>query len=53
MPRRGAHIVVVCDDGSTDLTGEIAERIGAIVFAMKIMEVTVRHCRVCLIRRES
>ena len=26
-----AHIVVVCDDGSTDLTGEIAERLGAVV----------------------
>jgi glycosyltransferase involved in cell wall biosynthesis len=26
-----AHIIVVCDDGSTDLTGEIAERLGAIV----------------------
>jgi glycosyltransferase involved in cell wall biosynthesis len=26
-----AHIVVVCDDGSSDLTGEIAERLGAVV----------------------
>ena len=26
-----AHVVVVCDDGSTDLTGEIAERLGAVV----------------------
>jgi hypothetical protein len=26
-----AHLVVVCDDGSTDLTGEIAERLGAVV----------------------
>jgi len=25
------RIVVVCDDGSTDLTGEIAERLGAVV----------------------
>ncbi|MBS7635573.1 glycosyltransferase, partial [Candidatus Bathyarchaeota archaeon] len=23
--------VVVCDDGSTDMTGEIAERLGAVV----------------------
>jgi hypothetical protein len=26
-----SHIVVVCDDGSDDLTGEIAERLGAVV----------------------
>jgi hypothetical protein len=26
-----ANIVVVCDDGSSDLTGEIAERLGALV----------------------
>jgi Glycosyl transferase family 2 len=26
-----SHIVVVCDDGSNDLTGEIAERLGAVV----------------------
>lgn len=26
-----ADIVIVCDDGSTDLTGEIAERLGAVV----------------------
>ena len=26
-----AHVVVVCDDGSTDLTGAIAERLGAVV----------------------
>lgn len=26
-----AHVVVVCDDGSTDLTAEIAERMGAVV----------------------
>ncbi len=26
-----ANIVVVCDDGSSDLTGEIAERLGAVV----------------------
>lgn len=25
------HIVVVSDDGSTDLTGEIAERLGVVV----------------------
>jgi glycosyltransferase involved in cell wall biosynthesis len=29
--QKNAHIVVVCDDGSTDLTGEIAERLGAVV----------------------
>jgi len=29
--QRHAHIVVVCDDGSSDLTGEIAERLGAVV----------------------
>ena len=29
--REYAHIVVVCDDGSSDLTGEIAERLGAVV----------------------
>jgi glycosyltransferase involved in cell wall biosynthesis len=29
--QKRAHIVVVCDDGSTDLTGEIAERLGAVV----------------------
>lgn len=29
--QRYAHVVVVCDDGSTDLTGEIAERLGAVV----------------------
>lgn len=27
--QRHADVVVVCDDGSTDLTGEIAERLGA------------------------
>ncbi|HTY74031.1 MAG TPA: glycosyltransferase family 2 protein [Candidatus Nanoarchaeia archaeon] len=26
-----AHVVAVCDDGSSDLTGEIAERLGAVV----------------------
>ena len=26
-----AHIVIVCDDGSSDLTGEIAARLGAVV----------------------
>jgi glycosyltransferase involved in cell wall biosynthesis len=26
-----SHLVIVCDDGSEDLTGEIAERMGAIV----------------------
>jgi hypothetical protein len=26
-----AHVVVVCDDGSRDLTGSIAERLGAVV----------------------
>ena len=30
-----AHVVVVCDDGSTDLTGEIAERLGAVVVRHK------------------
>ena len=29
--QKHAHIVVVCDDGSADLTGEIAERLGAVV----------------------
>jgi glycosyltransferase involved in cell wall biosynthesis len=29
--QKHAHVVVVCDDGSTDLTGEIAERLGALV----------------------
>jgi len=29
--QKHAHVVVVCDDGSTDLTSEIAERLGAIV----------------------
>lgn len=29
--QKHVHIVIVCDDGSTDLTGEIAERLGAVV----------------------
>ncbi len=29
--QKHANIVVVCDDGSSDLTGEIAERLGAVV----------------------
>jgi hypothetical protein len=29
--QKHADIVMVCDDGSTDLTGEIAERLGAVV----------------------
>ena len=29
--QKHADIVVVCDDGSTDLTGEIAGRLGAVV----------------------
>jgi glycosyltransferase involved in cell wall biosynthesis len=29
--QKHAHIVVVCDDGSSDLTGEIAARLGAVV----------------------
>jgi glycosyltransferase involved in cell wall biosynthesis len=29
--QKHAHVVVVCDDGSSDLTGEIAERLGAVV----------------------
>ena len=29
--QKHAHIVVVCDDGSADLTGEIANRLGAVV----------------------
>ena len=29
--QKHSHIVVVCDDGSDDLTGEIAERLGAVV----------------------
>ncbi len=29
--QRYANVVVVCDDGSDDLTGEIAERLGAVV----------------------
>ncbi len=30
-----AQLVVVCDDGSTDLTAEIAERLGAVVVRHK------------------
>jgi glycosyltransferase involved in cell wall biosynthesis len=29
--QKHAHVVVVCDDGSNDLTGEIADRLGAVV----------------------
>lgn len=29
--QRNAHIVIVCDDGSSDLTGMIAEQLGAVV----------------------
>jgi hypothetical protein len=29
--QKHAHIVIVCDDGSSDLTGEIADRLGAVV----------------------
>lgn len=29
--QKHAHIVIVCDDGSKDLTAEIAERLGAVV----------------------
>jgi glycosyltransferase involved in cell wall biosynthesis len=29
--QKHAHIVIVCDDGSSDLTGEIALRLGAVV----------------------
>ncbi len=29
--QKHAHVVVVCDDGSTDMTGEIAERLGAVI----------------------
>jgi len=29
--QKHAYIVVVCDDGSSDLTGEIAGRLGAVV----------------------
>jgi glycosyltransferase involved in cell wall biosynthesis len=29
--QKHTHIVIVCDDGSSDLTGEIAERLGAVV----------------------
>lgn len=29
--QKHAHVVVVCDDGSSDLTAEIAERLGAVV----------------------
>ncbi len=29
--QKNAHIVIVCDDGSADLTGEIALRLGAVV----------------------
>ncbi len=29
--QKHAHIVIVCDDGSSDLTGKIAERLGAVV----------------------
>ena len=31
--QKHADIVMVCDDGSTDLTGEIAERLGAVVIS--------------------
>jgi glycosyltransferase involved in cell wall biosynthesis len=29
--QKHSHFVIVCDDGSTDLTGEIAKRLGAVV----------------------
>lgn len=29
--QKHSHIVIVCDDGSSDLTAEIAERLGAVV----------------------
>ena len=29
--QKHAHVVIVCDDGSSDLTGEIAGRLGAVV----------------------
>jgi glycosyltransferase involved in cell wall biosynthesis len=29
--QKHAHIIIVCDDGSSDLTGEIADRLGAVV----------------------
>jgi glycosyltransferase involved in cell wall biosynthesis len=31
VAQKYSHIVVVCDDGSQDMTGEIAERLGAVV----------------------
>jgi glycosyltransferase involved in cell wall biosynthesis len=31
VAQKYSHIVVVCDDGSRDMTGEIAERLGAVV----------------------
>jgi glycosyltransferase involved in cell wall biosynthesis len=31
VAQRYAHVVVVCDDGSSDLTSEIAEHLGAVV----------------------
>jgi glycosyltransferase involved in cell wall biosynthesis len=33
--QKDAHVVAVCDDGSADLTGEIAERLGAVVVRHK------------------
>ena len=29
--QKHAHVVVICDDGSSDMTGEIAEHLGALV----------------------
>jgi glycosyltransferase involved in cell wall biosynthesis len=34
--QKHAHVVVVCDDGSTDLTGEIAIRFGAVVIKHEV-----------------
>lgn len=33
--QKHVHVVIVCDDGSDDLTGEIAERLGAVVVRHK------------------
>ena len=46
--QKHAHIVVVCDDGSSDLTAEIAERLGAVVVRHEKNLVMEQPCKVCL-----